>query len=108
MTLPAGVHLALPSWVLRVADTSRVYEGDETKVRLAIDLSRRNVEARSGGPFGAVVFGPDDRIVAAGVNCVLSSSSSLAHAETMALTLAQQRLGRPRLNRAADSLPAGP
>ena len=64
MTLPADVRLSLPPWVLLNVDTSRAYEGDEAKVALAIDFSRRNVEMQSGGPFGAVVFGPDDRVVA--------------------------------------------
>ena len=43
-------------------------------------------------------FGPDDRIVAVGVNRVLPQQCSLAHAETMAYMLAQQRLQTPRLN----------
>lgn len=108
MIPPADIRLSLPPWVLRCLDTSRTYETDAARVGLAIRLSRRNVESRSGGPFGAVVFGPDSRLVAVGVNCVVAASSSLAHAETMALMLAQQKLGRPRLNRGADSLPAGP
>ena len=65
---------------------------------LAIELSRLNVEAETGGPFGAVVFGPDDRVIAAGVNRVVPHSTSLAHAENMAYMLAQQRLQSPRLN----------
>ena len=53
---------------------------------------------RSGGPFGAAVFGPDDRIIAVGVNRVLPHACSLAHAEMMAYMLAQQRTQRARLN----------
>ena len=68
------------------------------KVALAIDLSRRNVDANTGGPFGAVVFGPDDQVIAVGVNRVMPHNTSLAHAENMAYMLAQQRLQTPRLN----------
>ncbi|HBK45632.1 MAG TPA: nucleoside deaminase [Xanthomonadaceae bacterium] len=96
--LYAQVHLTLPAWVHEHVDTSASYAGDEAKVALAIDLSRRNVLARSGGPFGAAVFGPDDRIVAVGVNRVVPHATSLAHAENMAYMLAQQRLQTPRLN----------
>ena len=93
------VHLTLPVWVHDAVDTTRAYAADEDKVALAIELSRRNIEAQTGGPFGAVVYGPDDRVVAAGVNVVLPQHTSLAHAENMAYLLAQQRLQRARLNR---------
>lgn len=105
--LHAQVHLTLPVWVHDVADATRAYVTDDDKVSLAIALSRGNVDHATGGPFGAVVFGPDDRIVAAGVNVVLPQSTSLAHAENMAYMLAQQKLQRARLNRDADGNPSG-
>lgn len=106
--LYAQVHLTLPVWVHEAVDASRVYASDVDKVALAIALSRQNIEARTGGPFGALVFGPDDRIVSAGVNVVLPQSTSLAHAENMAYMLAQQRLQRARLNQDNDGQPSGP
>lgn len=106
--LYAQVHLTLPAWVHEAVDTGRAYTGDEAKVALAIELSRLNIEAASGGPFGAAVFGPDDRIVAIGVNRVLPHTCSLAHAETMAYMLAQQRTQRARLNEDADGQRVGP
>lgn len=96
--LYAQVHLTLPAWIHEVVDTRRVYPGDDAKVALAVELSRLNVDAETGGPFGAVVFGPDDRIIAAAVNRVVPHCTSLAHAENMAYMLAQQRLQSPRLN----------
>ncbi|MGH8033513.1 MAG: nucleoside deaminase [Luteimonas sp.] len=100
--LYAQVHLTLPVWVHDAVDAARAYVGDGDKVALAIALAHGNIAAGSGGPFGAVVFGPDDRIVAAGVNVVLAQSCSVAHAENMAYMLAQQRLQRARLNSNAD------
>jgi tRNA(Arg) A34 adenosine deaminase TadA len=101
--LYAQVHLTLPAWVHGQVDTALAYPGDEAKVALAISLSRTNIEAGSGGPFGAAVFDADtDRIVSVGVNRVLPQSCSVAHAETMAYMLAQQRLQRARLNRDLD------
>jgi tRNA(Arg) A34 adenosine deaminase TadA len=96
--LYARVQLTLPDWVHDAVDPERDYVADEDKVALAIELSRRNIEAATGGPFGAVVFDADDRIVAVGVNVVLPQHTSLAHAENMAYMLAQQRLQRARLN----------
>ncbi|MCC8364079.1 nucleoside deaminase [Lysobacter sp. A6] len=106
--LYAQVHLTLPAWVHDAVDMSRAYTNDADKVALAIELSRTNVEARTGGPFGAAIFGPDDRIVAVGVNRVEPHNCSVAHAEIMAFMLAQQRLQRMRLNESAPGEGAGP
>lgn len=106
--LHAQVHLTLPAWVHDAVETDRGYVGDEAKVALAISLSRLNIEALTGGPFGAAVFGPDDRIIAVGVNRVLPHACSLAHAETMAYMLAQQRTQRARLNEVEPGVKAGP
>lgn len=106
--LPARVGLQLPAWVERELDHDRAYSSDADKVALAIALARRNVDEATGGPFGAVLFGPDDRVVAAGVNVVLPQSTSLAHAENMAYMLAQQALGRPRINLDDQGRPCGP
>jgi tRNA(Arg) A34 adenosine deaminase TadA len=101
--LYAQVHLTLPPWVHEAVDPGAVFADDAAKVALAIDLSHRNVHARSGGPFGAAVFGPDHRLVAVGVNRVLPLHCSVAHAEIMACMLAQQRTQRSRLNLDQDS-----
>ncbi|MGO4223473.1 nucleoside deaminase [Lysobacter sp. TAF61] len=106
--LYAQVHLTLPAWVHDSVDTGRSYDGDEAKVALAIALSQHNIEAGSGGPFGAAVFGPDNRIISIGVNRVLPHTCSLAHAETMAYMLAQQRTQRARLNEDANGERVGP
>lgn len=101
--LYAQVHLTLPAWVHEHVDPDRRYPGDEDKVGLAIELSRLNVAAATGGPFGAVLFDADEhRMVSVGVNRVLPHTCSVAHAETMAYMLAQQRLQRARLNRDLD------
>lgn len=106
--LYAQVHLTLPAWVHELVDTARTYASDDAKVALAIELSRLNIEERSGGPFGAAVFGPDDRLISVGVNRVLPHSCSVAHAEMMAYMLAQQRTQRARLNRNEADEPIGP
>jgi len=97
--LPTEVRLSLPPWIGAVADADRRYTTDEARMALAVALARANVERGDGGPFGAAVFDHrDGRLVAVGVNRVVPQHCSLAHAEAMALMLAQQHLGRHRLN----------
>lgn len=108
MMLPTKVQLDLPAWAHGVIDDKQLYPTDDDKIALAIELSRRNVEAATGGPFGAAVFGPDDRVVAIGVNRVLPMTCSVAHAEMMAYALAQQRVRRARLNMNDVGQPCGP
>ncbi len=98
MPLPAQLHITLPIWVLELDVAGRDFSSDEAKVGFAIELSKHNVERQSGGPFGAAVFSPQDQLIAVGVNRVVRQSCSLAHAETMAYMLAQQRLQQFRLN----------
>lgn len=107
MAFPSDVRLTLPPWIHDAIRGAGVCAGDDAKMRLAVELSRRNVAERTGGPFGAVVFGPDDRVVSVGVNVVLPLACSMAHAEVMAFMLAQQALGRARLNRNGGQ-PVGP
>jgi tRNA(Arg) A34 adenosine deaminase TadA len=87
----SAVVLAVPSWI---DDFAATFEGslatEEGRMALTIGLSRRNVE-RGGGPFGAAVF-LGSRLVAAGVNLVLASGLTIAHAEIVAMMRAQQAL----------------
>jgi tRNA(Arg) A34 adenosine deaminase TadA len=106
--LYAQVHLTLPAWVHDFVDSARAYASDADKVGLAIALSAHNIEAQTGGPFGAVVFGPDERIIAVGVNRVVPHACSVAHAEMMAYMLAQGRTQRLRLNRDENDNTIGP
>jgi tRNA(Arg) A34 adenosine deaminase TadA len=58
---------------------------------LVVGLAAENVRRGSGGPFGAAVFERrGGRLVAVGVNRVLASGRSDAHAEMLAIALAQQ------------------
>jgi tRNA(Arg) A34 adenosine deaminase TadA len=53
-----------------------------------------NVEHETGGPFAAGVFERDSgKRIVIGVNRVVASGCSSAHAEVMALSLAQKQLG---------------
>ncbi len=98
------VILALPDWILECCgDPARSFPEADQRLRLAVELARRNVERDTGGPFGAAIFDlATFRLVAAGVNRVIPESCSVAHAETMAIMLAQKRLGTFDLRSAGD------
>jgi tRNA(Arg) A34 adenosine deaminase TadA len=100
------VILALPEWVEElVCDPDREYPTEEDRMRLAIELSRRNVERGTGGPFGAGVFDlSTSRLVAPGVNLVTATNLSVAHAEIVAIMIAQQVVGHFDLG--GEGLPA--
>jgi tRNA(Arg) A34 adenosine deaminase TadA len=102
MSHPHSLQFTLPDWLRDARLDERAYASDAERVTLAIELSRRNVENDTGGPFGAAVFDAEGRLVAAGVNRVVEQSSSIAHAEVMAYLFAQRRVGRFRLNANGD------
>ena len=91
----SAIVLAVPSWI---DDVAASFEGalvtEEDRMALTIALSRHNVE-RGGGPFGATVF-LGSRLVAAGVNLVLDSGLTIAHAEIVAMMRAQRALADSR------------
>lgn len=93
MQLEASFAISLPAWCLELAAALPVcLPVPRDRMRLAIELSRRNVEAGTGGPFGAVVARIDDGcLLALGVNQVEPACCSSAHAEVVALSLAQAR-----------------
>jgi tRNA(Arg) A34 adenosine deaminase TadA len=85
--LPAWVQPFLDSWLLPLTNVSQ-------RMQLAVALSEENVRQQTGGPFGAVVVNEaTSELVSVGINLVTSSGLSVAHAEIIALTLAQSALG---------------
>lgn len=71
---------------------------------LAVELARRNVRNGTGGPFGAAIFERGSgRVISAGVNRVIPERCSVAHAEMVAMMLAQQSLGSHDLGAAGTA-----
>jgi len=88
------ISIRLPQWTAELlTGNNRLYPTAESRMQLAIGLSRLNVEHGSGGPFGAAVFNMETHeLLAIGINLVVASSCSIAHAEMVAISCAQQRL----------------
>lgn len=88
------IEVVLPTWLEHRLDRATVLASREDRMRYVVDLAARNVEAGSGGPFGAaVVDAGTGSVLAAGVNLVVPTRNSTAHAEMVALQLAEQRVG---------------
>ena len=96
----------LPAWVEDELDAVRADLGsDEARMGLLNRLAERNVAEGSGGPFAALtVRSGSGEVVAAGVNLVLASGLSAMHAEVVAISLTQARLGTWDLGAEADPL----
>ncbi len=87
--------IALPAWIGdALADVPAVIEDVEDRMGVVHALAERNWREGNGGPFAALVADSGSRrIVSVGVNVVLASGVSSAHAEVTALALAQRTVG---------------
>jgi tRNA(Arg) A34 adenosine deaminase TadA len=65
----------------------------EAYLLLAIKVGRAGMQARLGGPFGAIIVGPDGRVLAEGCNRVTSANDPTAHAEVTAIRAACEAVG---------------
>ena len=87
------IRITNPDWVDKVVDVHRPYTDDDARIRVAITLARENVVRGTGGPFGAAVFeSASGRLVGLGTNGVLRLNNSTAHAEVVALMMAQAQV----------------
>ncbi len=93
--LTVTFEVRLPNWVQDLLNARpRSWETPRQRMDLVLDLARRHLVAGSGGPFAAAVFDLDgNELIAVGLNLVVPSGLSVAHAEVVALSLAQRRLG---------------
>jgi tRNA(Arg) A34 adenosine deaminase TadA len=89
------ITLTMPDWATTELDRlPRVMLTLEERMAAVIKFSQWNFERGTGGPFAAGVFERDSgKLIAIGVNRVMATGYSSAHAEVMALSLAQKKLG---------------
>ena len=97
------LHIELPPFLVQANNESRVLAAPEARMGYVLELVRANIAA-GGGPFAAAVFECDSGLlIASGANRVVPGRCSTAHAEILALSLAQAKLGTHDLS--ADGLP---
>lgn len=109
--LATTLTVSLPPWV-REVDRPAPLAHLTDRMEFVLDLAMGNVDRGTGGPFAAAVFEQDSgRLVSVGVNRVVPENTSLAHAEVLAIGLAQSSLrtydlggpSRPRLQLVSSS-----
>ncbi|MCW4049970.1 MAG: nucleoside deaminase [Candidatus Bathyarchaeota archaeon] len=87
--------LTLPNWAIdELKRMPEYFPSIKDRMEAVIRFSQLNIDNGTGGPFAAGVFERDTgKLVVIGVNRVLPTCCSSAHAEIMALSLAQKKLG---------------
>ena len=98
MKLQQQLNVALPAWMRSFTshwmdEFGATLNSPEQRMQLAVALSAENLRQETGGPFGAIVVEEETgRLVGMGVNLVTRSHMSAAHAEIVALSLAQKAM----------------
>jgi len=89
-----SLEITLPDWAIAENEALPEFIPDiEQRMSIAIRFSRLNFENQTGGPFAAGIFEKSTgKVVLVGVNRVVPLNMSSAHAEIVAITLAQQKL----------------
>lgn len=91
--------LSLPPWAvieneLLHTQNDGIFPTVEERMSIVVRFARLNIENNTGGPFASAVFERNTgKFIVAGVNRVVDSLCSSAHAEIVTLSLAQKLLG---------------
>jgi len=104
MSLHMHCQVILPEWLDSfVEEWPDPLETVEQRMRLAVELSAENVRHGTGGPFGAIVVeDQSNHLLGVGVNLVTTLELSFAHAEMVALSLAQSAISNWNLGAKVD------
>lgn len=83
--------ITLPEWAKSYSESiqHQILDSPEKRAKVAIELSKLNVEHDTGGPFGTVITDLKGAILGIGVNRVVPGVSSMLHGEIVALFMAQ-------------------
>ena len=104
MSLATRCTLELPDWMPPFVESwNDPLDTPKQRMALAVALSGENIDRKTGGPFGAVVVDTNSgRLLGVGVNRVTHLGISLAHAEMVALSMAQAASGDWNLSNAGN------
>jgi len=102
MSIRTTCDFELPAWVVPFLDWwDEPLTTTSQRMLLAVALSEENVRQETGGPFGAIIVNEGSgELVAVGINLVTTAGLSVAHAEMVALSLAQKSIGEWDLSHA--------
>ncbi len=88
------IQITLPEWVDNfIKNYPQRFISIQERMKFVIDLSKANVENETGGPFAAAIFEKDSgKLISVGVNRVTAINNSVAHAEVVAIMMAEKVL----------------
>ena len=100
MTLSSQCGFELPAWVEPfMQNWQQPLSTISQRMQLAVALSAQSIQQKTGGPFGAIVVNETSgELVSVGINLVTTAGLSIAHAEMVALSLAQLSVGQWNLS----------
>jgi tRNA(Arg) A34 adenosine deaminase TadA len=94
------VSISLPAWLSKFYDSlaKKEFRTDEEMMTVAVEISAKNVEYETGGPFGCAIFERCkstgiSKLFAVGANRVTALNNSTLHGEMVAIQFAQLKLG---------------
>ncbi len=91
---PAEIQFTLPDWLTSYIGDTDAIPAMEERMAFVLGAARLNTRHKTGGPFAAAVFeSRSGRLVSLGVNLVTTQGLSILHAEVVAISLAQRKLG---------------
>jgi len=101
---PHKIEFSLPEWINEYSLTYQTTDDLKERMKFVIQAAKINVEEKTGGPFAAAIFEIETgKLVSLGVNLVMTQGLSILHAEVVAISVAQRKLGGYDLG--AKSLP---
>jgi tRNA(Arg) A34 adenosine deaminase TadA len=96
---PLSLVVTLPEWTTKFYNERKntIYTDDKEMMRVAMELSKVNIDNETGGPFGTAIFeyNPDtneSKLFSLGVNRVVPLCNSTLHGEMTAIQFGQQRI----------------
>lgn len=93
-------ELSMPEWVFPFLEQKMILDSSEKRMDFLARIAEENIRKRTGGPFSAAVFDmKKGDLISIGLNQVTSETTSVAHAEIMALLFAQKKVNHFRLDR---------
>lgn len=91
--------IRLPEWVKVETEGKKCFDTEESRMDFVLKLATKNIEHGTGGPFAAAIFNKEtNELISVGVNLVVEQNCSPAHAEIVAIIMAQEKLHQFKLD----------
>lgn len=92
---PETVSFDLPLWIEAYIEGYQQTLDIHQRMQFVIAAANKNIVEATGGPFAAAIFtAATGELVALGVNLVVEQGLSMLHAEMVAISLAERKLGQ--------------